>query len=86
MSMYPAAGTADPNTGRVAVRIADFANSPLNGEAYAYWQAGSAWRKVDAVDIRPGGFDVCFSDGVVRHAGSMATFFVEPGDAARLAA
>lgn len=82
---YPAIGTTDPATGRVVVRVAEFARSPLNGEAYAYLRAGNAWRKVDAVDAKPGGFDLCFADGVVRQAGPLATFYVEPGDAARLA-
>ena len=85
-SIYPVAGSTDPATGRVAVRVSDFARSELNGEADAFWPDGAAWRRVDAVDIRPSGFEVCFADGRVRHAGSMATFFVEPGVAARIAA
>lgn len=83
---YPAIGTTDPATGRVAVSVAGFASSPLNGEAYAYLHVGATWRTVDSVDAKPGGFDLCLADGAVRPAGPLATFYVEPGVASRLAA
>lgn len=86
-------GYVDPETGRVAVLVADYAGSDLNGDAWAYWYNAKAeewgldpWRLVEGVDPHTSGrqFDVCFADGSSRTVGPLMTFFVAAKDAARL--
>ena len=68
---YPP-GFVEPNTGRVAVLVREYAASDLNGDAPAYWYSAQSeewgldpWRLVEGVDphVHGGSFDVCFASG-----------------------
>ena len=89
---YPP-GFVEPNTGRVAVLVRDYAASDLNGDAPAYWYSAQSeewgldpWRLVEGVDPHTSGgqFDVCFANGSSRTVGPLMTFFMSAADAARL--
>ena len=71
---YPP-GFVEPNTGRVAVLVREYAASDLNGDAPAYWYSAQSeewgldpWRLVEGVDPHTAGgqFDVCFANGSSR--------------------
>lgn len=89
-----APGYVEPQTGRVAVLIADYANSDLNGEAPAYWFDPAAatvgldpWRLVEGVDphVNSVSMDVWLVAGNSKTVGPLMTFFVAARDAKRLA-
>ena len=89
---YPP-GFVEPNTGRVAVLVRDYAASDLNGDAPAYWYSAQSeewgldpWRLVEGVDPHTAGgqFDVFFASGSSRTVGPLMTFFMSAADAARL--
>lgn len=84
--------TVEPLTGRVAVLIADFARSDLNGDASAYWWNPEAvetdpWRLVEGVDqhTADSSLDVWFASGAVKTVAPSATFFVSAKTAEKLA-
>ena len=89
---YPP-GFVEPNTGRVAVLVREYAASDLNGDAPAYWYSAQSeewgldpWRLVEGVDPHTAGgqFDVFFASGSSRTVGPLMTFFLSAADAARL--
>lgn len=92
-------GYVCPKTGRVAVLVADLAESDLNGDAQAYWfnheaeQRGlDPWHTVEGVNpdedtlSLPGGpiFDLVFTKGPSEKVGRLMTVFVSKEDAERL--
>lgn len=88
------AGYVCPTTGRVAVAVADLANSDLNGDVTAYWLDENAeffgldaWRDVEGIDAMTDGssFDVCFSDGGSLNVQADALVYLRWSDAQRLA-
>jgi hypothetical protein len=61
---YPP-GFVEPNTGRVAVLVREYAASDLNGDAPAYWYSAQSeewgldpWRLVEGVDPHTAGGSV----------------------------
>lgn len=98
MPKFPAPkapGYVHPTTGRVAVLVADLADSDLNGDAPAYFyneeaedMGLDAWRLVEGIDPHTNGqgFDVCFASGTYKTVGLQMTVFLSAADAARLAA
>lgn len=83
-----------PNTGRVAVLVSDYANSDLNGDAWAYWYNAAneamgldPWSLVECIDPHANGrdFDVCFASGTFKTVGGQMTVYLHASDAARLA-
>lgn len=88
------AGYVCPTTGRVAVSVADLAESDLNGDAPAYWLDENAelfgfdgWRLVDGVDtlMDGSGFDVWLSGGGTVKVPGSALIYLRWTDAQRLA-
>lgn len=88
-------GYVCPETGRVAVRVDDLADSDLNGDAWAYLLNEEAqemgldpWRLVEGIDAhtKDGRFDVCFASGTYKTVESGTTVFLSAADAGRLAA
>ena len=86
-------GYVCPETGRVAVLVADLAGSSLNGAVSAYFYREEAedtglhvWRLVDGIDAHLSGraFDVCFASGSFRTVGPLMTVFLSAADATRL--
>jgi len=89
-----APGYVCPRTGRVAVLVADLADSDLNGDVSAYWLDQEAdelgmdpWRLVEGFDhhVTGGSLDVCFASGAFQTVGPHMTVFLTAADAARLA-
>lgn len=87
-------GFVCPKTGRVAVRISDFAASDLNGDSSAYLFSQEAddmgldpWRAIEGVDAHLKGeaFDIWFADRGFKTAGPQSSVFVSAADARRLA-
>ncbi|WP_050570532.1 DUF2761 domain-containing protein [Xanthomonas arboricola] len=87
-------GFVEPNTGRVAVLVRDYAASDLNGDAPAYWYSREIgawgldpWRLVDGVDphVAGGSFDVCFANGNTTTVGPLMTIFLQAEHAQQLA-
>ena len=63
---YPP-GFVEPNTGRVAVLVREYAASDLNGDAPAYWYSAQSeewgldpWRLVEGVDPHTAGGQFVF--------------------------
>lgn len=93
MSALIAPGHVDPETGRVAVLVGDYAHSDLNGDVYAYWYETEAvahgmdpWRLVDGIDpdVRGGTFDVWFANGTAKSVSARRTVYLTAKDAAQL--
>lgn len=87
-------GYTDPVTGRVAVAVADLAESDLNGDITAYWHDGNAelfgldpWATVVGIDtlVDGSGFDVWFVNGGLRAVAGDALVYLRWHDAQRLA-
>lgn len=89
------AGDIDHNTGRVAVCVADYAKSDLNGEEYAYlfkphceeWGM-DPWRVIDGVDTINDGasFDIWGAANWCKQVGPNFLIFVSAKHAAQFAA
>lgn len=71
-------GEVDPDTKRIAITLRDFANSPLNGDFYAYlwsldsWKMGlDPWSVIDGIDAHTKGevWDVWFTTGYCKTFG-----------------
>lgn|SRR5690606_36844000 len=81
-------------TGRVAVLVATFAASELNGSTAAYLfdqdaedaMQPEAWRTVEGVDGHLNGerYDIWFTDGGYLTVAPRMTIFIESRDARRL--
>lgn len=87
-------GAIDFDTGRVCVRVADFASSDLNGDRVAYFYSADAdsfgmdpWHIVDGVDpyVDGSAFDLWFESGSCKTVGVDAVIYVDAADALRLA-
>lgn len=87
------AGDTCPTTGRVAVTVADLADSNLNGDVTAYWLDENAdffgldpWRTVEGIDkhLDGSGFDVWYAGGGSRKVAGDALIYLRWPDAQRL--
>lgn len=98
MSKYATSFTAghiDQATKRVAVSVAAFAGSDLNGDAPAYLFNRSSdemglepWSLIDGIDPDKSmsNFDIWLANGKCRRVGPTMTVFVSPKHAALIAA
>lgn len=82
-------------TGRVAVLATEFADSDLNGDAFAYWYSPKCdswgmdpWRKIDSIDRHTNSvsMDVIFADGGTKVIGPRRCIHVSAKHAAILQA
>jgi len=89
-----AAGYVCPSTGRVAVSVAELAESDLNGDITAYWLNENAelfgldgWRTVEGIDPHVDGteFDIWFESGDSITVKADALVYLRWSDAQRLA-
>lgn len=89
-----AAGYVCPSTGRVAVSVAELAESDLNGDVTAYLLDENAelfgldgWRTVEGIDpyVDGSAFDVWFGDGRSITVKADALVYLRWSDAQRLA-
>lgn len=88
-----AAGYTCPITGRVAVRVAELANSDLNDDITAYWLDENAelfgldaWRTVEGIDPHVDGsaFDIWFGGSGSKTVKADALVYLRWSDAKRL--
>jgi len=89
-----AAGYVCPSTGRVAVSVAELAESDLNGDVTAYFLDENAelfgldgWRTVEGIDPHVDGteFDIWFESGDSITVKADALVYLRWSDASRLA-
>lgn len=85
------AGYVCPKTGRVAVLVAAYEASDLNGDAWAYDFNQEAdthglepWRLVEAVERDGASYVLIYDSGRSRKVGPLMTFFLSAADAQRL--
>ena len=83
----------DDVTGRMAVAVADYAKSDLNGETNAYWHiadamGGEEWTLIDGVDLPVSEADplcdVWFASGQCIAARKATLIYVSAADYAKL--